>query len=63
MSQESQLIRHLKRGPITPLQALSRYGILRLAARINSLRGKGHKIDTQMIERDGKRYAKYRLVR
>lgn len=62
MSQESRILQHLKTSPITPLEALSNYGCLRLAARISDLRGRGHKITTEMVGRDGKRFAKYRLV-
>ena len=63
MSQEKAILSHLKRGPITPLDALERYGCFRLAARINDLRGRGHRIETEMVERDDKRYARYRLVK
>jgi len=61
MTQESEIFDHLKRnGTITPLQALNHYGCLRLAARISDLRRKGHRIETDMIERGGKRFAMYR---
>ena len=61
MTQESEIFDHLKRtGTITPLQALNNFGCLRLAARISDLRRKGHRIETDMIERGGKRFAMYR---
>lgn len=61
MSQGQQIFTHLKRhGSITPLQALDRYGCMRLAARIGELRERGHKIETNMIERNGSRFAQYR---
>ena len=63
MSQESQILSHLKRGPITPLQALKLYGCFRLAARIYDLRFKGHEIDARTIEVNGKQVAQYRLKR
>ena len=62
MSQTTQILRHLKRGPITPIQALEKYGCFRLAARIHDLRGQGHKITTETVSKDGKEYAKYRLA-
>ena len=61
MSQEMLILSHLKRGPIDPLKALKLYGCFRLAARIGDLRNKGYDIRTQIIERDGKRFAKYWL--
>ena len=61
MSQETQILSHLKRGPIDPMKALTLNGCFRLAARISDLRDKGHDIRTQIIERDGKRFAKYWL--
>lgn len=47
---------------ITPLQALQKFGILRLGARILEMRNEGHAIVTEMIERDGKRLARYKLA-
>lgn len=63
MSQESAILRDLIRGRrITALSALKTYGCLRLAARIERLRSRGHQIETDMIEVErGKRIARYRL--
>ncbi len=61
MSQTEKILSHLKRRPLTPLQALEHYGCFRLAARISDLRNKGHRITTEIIERNGKRIARYRL--
>lgn len=61
MSQESAVLARLERGPLTPLQALREIGCLRLGARIHRLRERGHLIDTDWVERGGKRYASYRL--
>jgi delta 1-pyrroline-5-carboxylate dehydrogenase len=63
MSQTTQILNHLKREPISPLMALERYGCMRLAARIQNLRDKGYKISTEIIKRNDKRYARYRLVK
>lgn len=68
-TQNLQVIDHLTRHQtITPLEALSLYGIFRLGARIWDLRGSGHDITTEIIEvksrRGGKkRVASYRLVK
>jgi hypothetical protein len=54
------ILGHLKRKPITSLEALNKYGCFRLAARIHELRSSGHKIKvTTVITKDGKRIAKY----
>ena len=62
MSQASRILSHLKRRPITPLQALDLYGCMRLAARVADLRGRGHKIITEPLEIKGKRIARYKFV-
>ena len=62
-SQNERILAHMTRGqPITPMTALSRYGCLRLAARIAELKRKGHDIRTHMVRRGSKVFAAYRLV-
>lgn len=63
MSQEIKILDHLSKKPITALEALQEYGCFRLAARINDLRGKGHKIHTEVTISNGKRYATYHLLK
>lgn len=63
MSQQSRILQHMKRATIDPMIALRRYGCLRLAARIDELRCQGYEIVSKLIERRGKRFAQYRLVR
>ena len=63
MSQTESILKHLKREPITPIEALQNYGCFRLAARIRDLRESGYKIYTDTIEKNGKKFAQYRLVR
>lgn len=46
---------------ITPIQALDKFGIFRLSARILELRNEGWNIDTKMIEKNGKKFAQYKL--
>lgn len=64
MSQTSMILHHLKReGSITPLDALSRYGIFRLSARIQELRNKGHHIETELIDLPSHKHcARYKLI-
>lgn len=47
---------------LTPLDAVKRFGCLRLAARIADLRRQGFPIDTCAGEANGKRFARYRLA-
>ena len=62
MSQTEQLLAALKRGPVTPLDALRDFGCFRLAARVEELRKSGFNVVTEMAEANGKRFARYRLV-
>ena len=61
-SQRLRILSHLRRRPITALQALNLFGCFRLAARIDELRHQGHSIDTAMVDVGGKRVARYRLA-
>ena len=64
MSQTQRILRHLKKGrPITPLEALQRFGCFRLGARIWELRRDGHRIERQMVRRNGKHWARYVMAR
>lgn len=60
-SQNSAILKDLLKGrKITSLDALTRYGCLRLAARIENLRKRGYKIETQQVVTDaGKNIARY----
>lgn len=61
-SQEVQILAHLFAiGPITPMDALERYGCFRLSARIKDLRVRGVPIETRKVTRNGKTFAEYRL--
>lgn len=68
MTQNDQILRHLKRGgTITQLDAMRLYGITRLASRIRDLKDDGHKIHGYMCPvktRHGRAVVKkYYLVR
>ena len=48
-------------GRLTHRKAMNRWGIARLAARINELRNEGVPIETRLITKGGSRYASYSL--
>jgi len=52
----------LKGHKITPLQALQKWGCMRLAARIAELRNKGIAISTTKVRSNGKTYAQYEAL-
>ena len=56
---ESWLLRGYK---LTPLQALEKWGCMRLGARIYELRKDGMDIKTTPITRNGKTFAQYQAV-
>ncbi len=63
ISQEKAILDWLQQGnSITPLDALSMFGCMRLGARMWDLGEQGYKIKSRMITtRSGKRVAQYRL--
>jgi len=59
-NQTQKILEHLKSGrPITPLDALMKYGVFRLSARIWELRNEGYDIDQKIVQKNGKRFAEY----
>lgn len=61
-TQQQAILKHLRSGnPITPIDALERYGCFRLSARISDLKAQGHRITTEMVKKEDKRFASYRL--
>jgi Helix-turn-helix domain len=62
-TQKEQIKKHLlSKKSITPIQALNKFGCLRLAAVIYKLKDEGFKILTEMQYKGKKQFAKYRLV-
>lgn len=61
MSQATQILDMLHRGPVTAMDALQEAGCFRLAARIADLRQQGHNIETETIVVNGKHIAQYQL--
>jgi hypothetical protein len=63
MTQNDQILRHLKRGrEISPLQALDLFHTMRLAARISDLKRAGHRIEAKMVRLGKRHWASYRLA-
>ena len=61
-TQCKQILDHMEMyGSIEPLEALEKIGCFRLGARIHDLRKKGYIIETDIIHKNGKQYAKYIL--
>ena len=61
-SQRAAILADLEAGEvITSLDAVKRYGCLRLAARINDLREDGYDVITEIVQAGRKRYARYSL--
>lgn len=61
-SQNQEIYEYLQTGKsLTPLEALERFGCFRLGARIWDLKQADVKIETTMVEKNGKRYASYSL--
>jgi hypothetical protein len=59
-SQNKQILSYLQKGgKITPLEALNKFGCLRLSGRIFDLKEDGHDIKMKMVVRNGKRVAQY----
>lgn len=62
MKQYEQVIKHIKEhGSITSFDAISHYGMTRLAARIYDLRSRGHKIMATPRTKNNKTFAVYSL--
>ena len=61
-SQTKSVLGALRHGPITPIEALDRFGCFRLAARIKNLRDAGYDIETERVTENDKTYARYHLV-
>jgi hypothetical protein len=63
MTQNEQILEHLRKATITPIEAAKKYGIMCLAERVRDLKEKGHKILTTIVKENGKRFARYSLIK
>ena len=62
-TQTDSILEHLRhRGSISTFIAFKRYGVTRLAQRIQEIEKDGHLINRVWISRKGKRYVAYSLV-
>ena len=65
VTQKTRILNHLdNQNSITPLEALNKFGCMRLAAVIWTLKDEGHNIKTKTIcnKDSGKSYASYHKV-
>ena len=63
MSQGAAILNYMKSGnTLSPMEALHRFGCMRLAARIKELRRDGHNIVTTKKKVGDKSFAEYRIV-
>lgn len=64
MSKTDRLSSWLRAGrSITPVEALNRFGVMRLAARVHDMRREGLPIITERVTRNGAHVARYRMAR
>jgi hypothetical protein len=64
MTQNEWVLSELKRGKkLTALDALQGCGSFKLATRISELKAKGHNIVSETITKNGKRFARYSLIK
>lgn len=62
MSQATRILAHLKAGKkLTPLQALNKFGCLRLSGRVLELRQAGYQIKTRLVRKGRSRVAEYSI--
>jgi hypothetical protein len=61
-TQKQQIEAYLNKGKsLTPIDALTKFGCFRLAARIADLRNEGLNIATKIVTKKGRSYASYTL--
>lgn len=61
-NQTSRILNFLRSGRgLTAISALTRFGCMRLAARIEELRHDGVKVRSRTLRRNGKRFACYSI--
>lgn len=63
MSQHQMILKQLKRGWTTPIDALHQSGSMKLSTRVGELRRAGVAIIDKWVEVNGKRFKAYRIAR
>ena len=61
MTQHTAIIKELRKGWLSGLDALKKCGTMKLATRIGELRMQGYFIDDKWVESNGKRFKSYRM--
>ena len=64
-TQKERILNHLERGKsLTQLQALDKFGCMRLASVVNKLKNEGYDIETTMVhnKKTDKNYASYAMA-
>lgn len=62
MSQNEKIKNYLLSGKsLTPIQALNKFGCFRLASRVNDLRNEGLNISTNIVYKNKKKFAEYKI--
>lgn len=61
--QKSLIIKQLRKGWTTGLDALRTSGSMKLATRVSELRRDGYTVLDKWVEQGGKRFKAYRLVK
>ena len=64
MRQTDEILKYLQQGySLTPLEALQKFGCMRLGARVWDLHKQGHEIWKEIVKDRGKHYARYYIPR
>ena len=63
LNQKQSIVKRLRKGWCTGLQAVYDCGSLKLASRVSELRRDGHIVIDKWIDQGGKRFKAYRLVK
>lgn len=62
-TQMNMVLDHLAKGKdITPIEALERFGVFRLAAIVHSLRREGFEIATELVGNGRNKFARYSMI-
>lgn len=62
-TQKEMVLKHLKRRSLTSWDAIMHYGVTRLADVVFKLKSEGYHINTKIESAEGKRWAKYSLIK
>jgi hypothetical protein len=63
MSKQKKVEKLLQKKTITSLEAFDKFRATRLADIVYKMRKRGHNITTEMVEINGIRFAKYRMIK